>query len=153
MPKKKYVVELTAKERARLKKVINSKKMEAHKRRKARILLKIDQGPKGPGWTDRQAAVAFDCHRETVGTLRRRLVQKGLEDILEHRNTGSTRFRALNGTAEINAIKLVCSKTPLGSDRWTVRLLAEKLVELQLVDSCSKSSVHRALQKMKLNLD
>ena len=152
MPKKKYIVELTTKERSQLKEIVNSKRMEAHKRRKALILLKIDQGAEGPGWTDEQSAVAFDCRRKTVERLRQRLIERGFENILEHRNTGTPRNKALDGVAEAHTIALACGDAPQGSNRWTVRLLADKLVELQLVDSCSKSSVHRTLKKMNLNL-
>ena len=152
MPKKKYIVKLTTEERFQLKEIVNAERMAAHKRRKARILLKIDQGSEGPGWTDDQAAAAFDCRRQTVERLRQRLIERGFESVLEHRNIGALRVKALDGVAEAHTIALACGDAPQGSNRWTVRLLADKLVELQLVDSCSKSSVHRTLKKMNLNL-
>ena len=152
MPKKKYIVELTSEERSQLQEVVQAEKMAAHKRQKARILLKVDQGSEGPGWTDDQAAAAFDCRRQTVERLRQRLVERGFECILKHGNIGARRVKALDGVAEAHAIALACGGAPQGRNRWTVRLLADKLVELQLVDSCSKSSVHRALKKMNLSL-
>ncbi len=152
MPKKKYIVELTSEERSQLKEIVNANRMAAHKRRKSRILLKIDQGPEGPGWTDDQAAAAFDCRRQTVERLRQRLVERGFANILEHSNVGAPRVKALDGVAEAHAIALACGDAPQGCNRWTVRLLADRLVELQLVDSCSKSSVHRTLKKMNLSL-
>lgn len=152
MPKKKYIVELTNEERSKLKEIINAKRMAAHKRRKARILLKIDQGPEGPGWTDNQAAAAFDCRRQTVERLRQRLVERCFDNVLEHRNIGAHRIKALDGVAEAHTIALACGDAPQGCNRWTVRLLADRLVELQLVESCSKSSVHRTLKKMNLSL-
>ncbi len=152
MPSKKYIVELTTKERSQLKEIVNSKRMASHKRRKARILLKIDQGSEGPGWTDDQAAAAFDCRRQTVERLRQRLIERGFESVLEHRNIGALRVKALDGVAEAHTIALACGDAPQGRNRWTVRLLADKLIELQLVDSCSKSSVHRTLKKMNLSL-
>ena len=152
MPKKKYIVELTTEERSQLKKIIDAEKMAAHKRRKARILLKVDQGPEGPNWTDDQTAAAFDCRRQTVERLRQRLIDRGFENVLEHRNIGAPRAKALDGVAEAHTIALACGDAPQGRNRWTVRLLADKLVELQLVDSCSKSSVHRTLKKMNLSL-
>ncbi len=152
MPKKKYIVELTSEERSQLREIINAERMAAHKRRKARLLLKIDQGSEGPGWTDDQAAVAFDCRRQTVERLRQRLVESGFGCVLEHGNIGARRIKALDGVAEAHAIALACGDAPQGRNRWTVRLLADKLIELQLVDSCSKSSVHRTLKKMNLSL-
>ena len=152
MPKKKYIVKLTTEERFQLKEIINAERMAAHKRRKAGILLKIDQGLEGPGWTDDQAAAAFDCRRQTVERLRQRLLDRGFESVLEHRNIGALRVKALDGVAEAHTIALACGDSPEGRNRWTVRLLADKLVELQLVDSCSKSSVHRTLKKMNLSL-
>ena len=152
MPEKKYIVELTSEERSKLQEVILTEKMAAHKRRKARILLKVDQGPEGSGWTDAQAAAAFDCRRQTVERLRQRLVDRGFEDVLKHGNIGARRAKALDGVAEAHVIALACGDAPEGRNRWTVRLLADKLIELQLVDSCSKSSVHRTLKKMNLSL-
>jgi len=152
MPKKKYIVELTTEERSKLKEIINAERMAAHKRRKARILLKVDQGPDGPSWTDDQAAAAFDCRRQTVERLRQRLIDRGFENVLEHKNIGAPRAKALDGVAEAYTIALACGDAPEGRNRWTVRLLADKLVELQLVDSCSKSSLHRTLKKMNLSL-
>ena len=152
MPKKKYIVELTTEERSQLKEIIDAERMAAHKRRKARILLKVDQGSKGPGWTDDQAAASFDCRRQTVERLRQRLIDRGFENVLEHKNIGAPRAKALDGVAEAHTIALACGDAPEGRNRWTVRLLADKLVELQLVDSCSKSSLHRTLKKMNLSL-
>ena len=152
MPKKKYIVELTTEERSKLKEIVNAERMAAHKRRKAHILLKVDQGPEGSSWTDDQTAAAFDCRRQTVERLRQRLIDRGFENVLEHKNIGAPRVKALDGVAEAHAIALACGDAPQGRNRWTVRLLADKLIELQLVDSCSKSSLHRTLKKMNLSL-
>ena len=152
MPAKRYLVELTSEERSELQKVIQATRKAAHKRQKARILLKVDQGPEGPGWTDEQAAEAFDCRTQTVERLRHRLVLRGFEKILEHGNVGAHRAKAFDGVAEAHMIALACSEPPKGRNCWTVRLLADKLVELKLVDSCSKSSVQRTLKKMSLSL-
>ncbi len=152
MPKKKYIVELTTEERSQLREIVNAERMAAHKRRKAHILLKVDQGSEGPAWTDGQAATAFDCRRQTVERLRQRLLESGFKRVLEHGNIGAHRVKALDGVAEAHTIALACGDTPQGRNRWTVRLLADKLIELQLVDSCSKSSVHRTLKKMNLSL-
>ena len=150
--KKKYVVELTIEEHSRLKAIINADKGPAHKRRHAQMLLKADQGPEGPAWKDSDIAEAFDCHVTTVENLRRRLDERGLDAALEHGNRGSYRARKLDGRAEAHLIALACGAAPKGRNRWTVRLLADQMVALGVVDSCGKSSVHRTLKKMNLNL-
>ena len=149
---KKYIVELTSQERIQLRDVINAKRVAAHKRRHARMLLKLDQGPDGPAWPDTQVAGAFDCTARSAERLRRRLVEGGLDRALQHGNRGSYRARALDGVAEAHLIALACGDAPEGHHRWTVRLLADQVVALGLVESCSKSSVHRVLKKTNLNL-
>ena len=149
---KKYIVELTTEERSLLKNIISATRMAAHKRHHAQMLLKLDQGPHGSAWTDAKVAEAFNCTLRSAERLRWRLVERGFDAALEHGNRGSYRVRALDGVAEAHTIALACGDAPEGRNRWTVRLLADKLVELQLVDSCSKSSVHRTLKKMNLSL-
>ncbi|MCK4415397.1 MAG: helix-turn-helix domain-containing protein [Candidatus Eisenbacteria sp.] len=149
---KKYLVELTSEERSQLREIIDAERMAAHKRRHARMLLKLDQGPDGPGWSDAQVAAAFDCTARSAERLRRRLVERGLDAALEHGNRGSYRARALDGVAEAHLIALACGDAPEGRNRWTVRLLADQMVSLGLVESCSKSSVHRVLKKTSSSL-
>ena len=149
---KKYIVELTKEERARLKAILNADKGAAHKRRHAQMLLKADQGPHGPAWMDTVIAEAFDCYVTTVENLRKRLVTKGFDAALEHGNRGSYRARRLDGVAEAHLIALACSDAPEGRNRWTVRLLADQMVALDIVDSCGKSTVHRTLKKTNLSL-
>ena len=120
---KKYIVELTSKERCQLGEIINVQRMAAHKRRHARMVLKLDQGCPDPGWSDAQAAAAFDCTSRSAERLRRRLVERGLDAALEHGNRGSYRAWALDGVAEAHLIALACSVTPKGHNRWTIRLL------------------------------
>ena len=86
---KKYIVESTIEERSQLKEIVNAERMAAHKLHHARMLLKLDQGPYGPGWPDTQVAEAFDCTSRSAERLRRRLVERGLEGALEHGNRGS----------------------------------------------------------------
>ncbi len=149
---KKYVVELTSEERSQLREIINAERMAAHKRRHARMLLKLDQGSDGPGWSDTQVGAAFDCTARSAERLRRRLVEGGLKAALEHGNRGSYRSRALDGVAEAHLIALACGDAPEGRNGWTVRLLADQMVSLGLVGSCDKSSVHRVLKKTNLSL-
>ena len=150
--RKKYVVELTGEEREQLGAIVRAERMAAHKRKHAQMLLKADQGSHGPGWTDAQVAEAFDCHRTTVELLRKRLVERGLEAALEHGNRGSYRARRLDGEAEAHLIALACSEAPEGRNRWTVRLLADRIVALGYVESCGKTTVHETLKKTNLSL-
>ncbi len=149
---KKYIVELTAQERVQLKGIIGADRMAAHKRRHARMLLKADQGEHGPGWTDRRVAEAFDVTSLSVERLRRRLVERGLALALEHGNRGRYRAKALDGQAEARVIALACGEPPAGRNRWTLRLLADQAGALGVAESCSKSSLHRALKNMPLSL-
>ncbi len=147
-----YIVELTSEERSRLKDIIKAERMAAHKRRHARILLKADHGPDGPAWKDADIANAFDCTIKSVERLRKRLVERGLDGAMEHGNRGSYRPKKLDGVAEAHLIAIACSSAPEGRNHWTVRLLANKMVSLGIVDSCSKSTVHNTLKKMNLSL-
>ena len=150
--RKKYVIELTSEERDRLKKVVNTGKIAAHKRKHAQMLLKADQSSRGSGWSDIQIAEAFDCHRTTVENLRKRLFEHGMDRAMDHGNRGSYRSKKLDGVAEAHLIATACSKAPEGRNRWTVRLLADQMVSLGIVDSCSGATVYRTLKKMNLSL-
>ena len=150
--RKKYIVELTSEERDRLTKVVNTGKIAAHKRKHAQMLLKADQSSRGSGWPDIQIAEAFDCHRTTVENLRKRLIEHGLDKAMDHGNRGSYRIKKFDGVAEAHLIATACSKSPEGRNRWTVRLLADQMVSLGIVDSCSRSTVHRTLKKTNLSL-
>ncbi len=150
--KKKYVVELTTEERSQLQAIVRAERMAAHKRRHAQMLLKVDQGVEGPGWSDAAVAEAFDCTPRLVERLRVRLVERGFEAGLEHGNRGKNRARKLDGVAEARLIALACGEAPAGRNRWTVRLLADQIVALEIVESCSKSTVQRVLKKTSLSL-
>ncbi len=150
--KKKYIVELTSEERSTLEDIIKAERMAAHKRRHARMLLKADQGPLGPSWKDADIADAFDCTTKSVERLRERLVEHGLDTAMDHGNRGSYRAKKLDGVAEAHLIATACSCAPEGRNRWTVRLLADEMVSLGIVDSVSKSTIHNTLKKMSLSL-
>ena len=149
---KKYIVELTSEERKTLSDIIQAERMAAHKRGHARILLKADQGSQGPGWNDADIANAFDCTIKSVERLRKRLVECGLATALEHGNRGAYRVKKLDGVAEARLIATACSSAPEGRNRWTVRLLADEMVSLGIVDSCGKTTVHDTLKKTNLSL-
>ncbi len=149
---KKFIVELTEQERTQLKNIVDANRMAAHKRRHAQMLLKADQGEHGPGWADARVAQAFDVSSLSVKRIRRRLVERGLERALEHGNYGCYRPKALDGQAEAHVLALACGDPPAGRTRWTLCLLAEQAVALGITDACSKSSVHRMLQKTNSSL-
>jgi len=149
---KKYIVELTSEERKTLTNIIQAERMAAHKRRHARMLLKADQSPEGPGWQDAAIASAFDCTIKSVERLRKRLFECGLVTALEHGNRGAYRIKKFDGVAEAHLIATACSSAPEGRNRWTVRLLADEMVSLGIVDSCGKTTVHNTLKKTNLSL-
>jgi transposase len=149
---KMYIVELTTEERSLLDAIIADNRKAAHKRLHAQMLLAIDQGSHGPGIKDADAAKAFGCTTKTIERLRRRFLKKGLECGLEHGNRGCYRAKALDGVGEAHLIALACGDPPEGHNRWTVRLLADRIVSLDLVESCGKSSVYRVLKKTNLSL-
>jgi len=149
---KQYIVELTSEERFQLQHILSRGKTTGYRLKYAHIMLKADQGKDGPGWSDPKIAEAFDCNVSTVYRLRTRLVEEGFEAILRHGNTGKHKQRKLDGKAEAHLIALACSQPPKGRQRWTIRLLAEELVSLGIVDSCSKTTVHETLKKMNFSL-
>ena len=116
------------------------------------MLLAIDQGSAGPAMKDADAAKAFRCWPRTVERLRRRCVEDGLESCLQHGNCGAPREKTFDGKAEAHLIALGCSRPPEGRTRWTLELLSERVVELNIVESCSPSTVYHTLKKMNLSL-
>jgi transposase len=144
---KKYKVTLTAEERNSLQSLMASK-VAAKKIVHARILLKADAAPGGPAWTDARIAEAFEIDITTVERLRERFVEQGLDAALDRKKQDRpSRQRTLDGKAEARLIALACSEPPTGRVRWTLRLLADKLVELEIVDTVSTETIRRALKK------
>ncbi len=113
----------------------------------ARILLKIDRNAPGPRWTDEQVAEAFEMSRDPVIRIRERFMNHGLDDALNHRLHTQTRARALDGEQEAHLIALSCSPCSAGQARWTLRFLAERLVELGYVEQVSHETVRKVLNK------
>lgn len=147
---KKYLVELTSEERRQLEGLVKKGKVAGYKIRHAQMLLKADQGKQGPGWRDKQIAQAFGAHLTTVERLRKRFVEQGLEAALE-RNKRQNYTCKLDGDAEARLITIACSKPPEGRNEWTLRLLADRLVELSVVESISHMTVSRTLKKTNLS--
>jgi transposase len=149
---KKYVVELTSEERKQLEGLIQKGQVAGYKIRHAQMLLKADQGKDGPGWPDQQIADAFGAHLTTVECLRKRLVEQGLDAALQRKKQASpSRERKLDGDGEARLIALACSEPPEGRSAWTLRLLADRLVELSVVERISHMTVSRTLKKTSSN--
>ena len=145
---KKYRVTLTAEERQGLQALIASGQAAAQKLAHARILLKADAAPDGPGWTDDRIAEAVEVSGATVERVRRRFVEHGLDAALVRKpQDRPSRLPKLDGRAEAHLVALACSKPPGGCDEWTMQLLADRLVELRIVDSISDETVRRTLRK------
>jgi transposase len=148
MPQKRYLVTLTAEERDYLTGLISAGKRSALTITRARILLKADQADGGPAWTDDRIAQALDCGQRTVERVRQRFVERGLEQALGRKpQDRPSRLCKLDGAAEARLIALACSDPPTGRTRWTLKLLADKLVELEVVQTISDETVRRALKK------
>jgi len=148
MPTKKYLVTLTPDERVFLTGLLSAGKRSALTLTRARILLKADQAEGGPAWDDADIAEALDCGRRTVERVRERFVERGLEPALGRKPQDRPRRpRVLDGRAEARLIALACSKPPDGKRRWTLRRLAERVVELGYAEAVSHETVRRTLQK------
>jgi len=147
LPKKKYIVTLTAEERGFLRDLISKGKAAAFKQRHARILLKTDQGPQGDGWTDEKIEQALEVNASTVERLRRRFVEEGLEAALQRKEQKNRRAKKIDGEAEAQLVAIACSKPPEGRKSWTLKLLTDQLVSLEIVDSVSLETVRKTLKK------
>jgi poly-gamma-glutamate capsule biosynthesis protein CapA/YwtB (metallophosphatase superfamily) len=149
---KKYVVHLSADEREQLETLIHSGKHPARKLTRARILLKADAGEGGEGWSDSRIAAALDTGLGTVARVRLQLVEEGLESVLTpKRSPASARKRIFDGAAEAKLIALACSEPPKGRVRWTLALLEDKVVELNIVAQASDNTIGRTLKKIRSN--
>jgi transposase len=147
-----YIVTLTSEERAALQQMISSGKASARKLSHARILLKTDSSEGGPGWNDSVISKALDVGTATVERVRKRFVEEGLEAALGRRKSKRQYKRKLDGDGEAHLIALACSESPEGTARWTLRLLADRMVALEYVDELSYQTVRRVLKKTNLSL-
>jgi transposase len=144
---KKYIVTLTDEERVALGQIIRGGKGAARKLTRARILLKADASADCPAWKDEQIVEALDVGIATVERLRRQFVEEGFEAALSGRATTRQHEYKLDGNAEAHLVALACSEAPQGRSRWTLRLLAGKMVELEYIDAVSHETVRRVLKK------
>ena len=146
--KKKYLVTLTADEREQLNVMITAGTASAKKLAHARVLLKADQGENGPAWVDEVIAEAVEVSTDTVARVRQRFVEQGLEAALVRKKQDRpSRERVLDGSAEARLLAVACSDPPDGRAAWTLTMLADKLVELEVVERVSRESVRRVLKK------
>jgi transposase len=147
---KKYVVRLTDQERSQLETLVRRGRAHTRKLLYARILLKADAD--GPDqWTDELIAEAFEVSTATVARERRRFCEDGLEVALMPKKPGRPRRRVLDGRAEAHLVALSCSEPPEGRERWSMRLLADRMVELGHVEALSHETVRRTLKKTRSN--
>ena len=143
---KKHEVELTSQERQTFENLVRCGTHNALEIRRAHILLKADV--KGPAWTDAQIATAFGCHKNTVSNVRKRWTECwGLPAVKRHPQSQPSRSPKLDGAGEARLIALACSDPPEGFARWTLRLLADKLVALQIVESICPETIRQTLKK------
>lgn len=149
--RRKYAVHLTEVERARLRTLIGRGSAPARMLMRARILLKANRGDGGPGWTDAAIAGALEVHPATVGRVRRDYVEAGLDAALERKLPERVYERRLDGEAEARLITLACGAPPEGRTRWTLRLLADELVRLEVVETVSHETVRRTFEQTTSN--
>lgn len=144
---KKYIVRLSEEERSILKEIIKKLKGTSQRVRRSQILLKADAD--GPNWTDQKIAEAFDCRRQTVENIRESLVTNGFKIALNGKKRETPpRKKLLDGEQEAKLIAMRLGSPPDGFGSWSLRLLADKVVELEIVDSISYETVRRTLKKM-----
>jgi transposase len=148
----KHVVQLTAEERKQLEKLVNTGNNPAATIRRARILLKADGNAPGGGWDNQRIANALDTTLMTVYRVREKFVKHGLETALYRKKPTGRQYRKLDGEGEAKLIALACSAPPEGRVRWTLQLLADRMVRLKIVDTISDDTVQRTLKKTNLSL-
>ncbi len=145
---KKYIVRLTQDERKTLKKLITSGRGPARMFTRARILLKADQSTEGPRWSDEQISEALEVTVQTIERVRKQLVEEGFDAVLSRRKYRQKVSRKkIDGDVEARLVALSCSEPPEGRTRWTLRLLADTIVELGYVESISHEAIRQTLKK------
>ena len=143
----KYIVRLTDAERQGLRELISTGKRAASVLARARILLNADAGPRGPGLSDAAVARAVEGSESTVHRVRQAFVEEGWDAALYRKKPTGRQYRKLDGAQEARLVALACSQPPRGRSAWTLKLLADKLVELEVVESISPECVRMTLKK------
>jgi len=144
---KRYKIRLSEEERENLSGLVSKGKAAARKLTRARILLQADESDSGPGWTDQKISEALNVNIRTVERVREQCVEEGLERALDHKTPSRTRPIKIDGEVEARLSALACSQPPTGRVRWTLQLLADRMVELEIVESISGESVRKTLKK------
>lgn len=152
MPAKKYIVALSAEERQTLEQLTTTGKAAAYKINRARILLKADINQTGGGWGDQAISDALDVSVATIERVRQQLVEEGFEAVLRYKQRQRNKPRKLDGEKEAHLIALTCSDAPEGRTRWTLRLLADRMVELGHVEQVCPETIRQTLKKTNLSL-
>jgi transposase-like protein len=146
---KKYVLHLTTEERTELEQLVKQGKAAGWKLQRAQALLQCDQGPQGPAWTDERVAQAYGCTPRSLEAWRKQAVEDGPLSLLQRKPRARPPVAPkLDGEKEARLTALACAQPPRGYARWTLRLLAERLVELEVVGAISHETVRRALKKV-----
>ena len=151
MPAKIYQVTLTSEEREELSELVNKGQVQAKRSRRAHILLMADEDQENGGWKDADIAQALGAHVRTVERTRQKCVEEGIEAALNHTRSKKMRSKTLDGAAEARLVQLACSPAPDGREQWTMQLLADKLIELEVVETVSRETVRTTLKKMRLS--
>jgi transposase len=151
MAKKKYIVSLSVGEREELEGLTTTGKVAAYKMNHARILLKADTNQEGGSWTDEAISQGLDISVATIERVRQRFVETSLEAALSRHVQQQRKPRRLDGEQEAHLIAITCSEAPEGQARWSLRLLAERMVELEYVESVSHETVRQTLKKTTLS--
>jgi Homeodomain-like domain len=151
MPAKRYKVTLADEERQALFALISKGNASAHKLTRARILLQADQSPQGPSWSDQQIHQALHVGRLTVERTRQALVEHGIEAALSRKKRSTPGNQKFDGAKEAHLIAMACSEPPTGCKRWTLQLLADKMIEMAHFDSISAETIRQHLKKTNLS--
>jgi transposase len=149
MAKKKYIISLTAQERSDLEKLTKTGRTAAYKINHARILLKADSNQAGGEWIDREISKALNISVATIERVRERCVLEGIEAALNRREQSNRRKKIIDGSQEARLIAIACSEIPTGKNKWTLQMLADKMVELNYVEQVSRESIRQVLKKTK----
>ncbi len=152
MPAKLYRVKLTEVEQAELTAIVNKGKGAARRITRSRILLLADENRSDGGLKDAEIVRALGVHQRTVERTREKCVEFGIKTALNHTRPQKKKDKLLDGEAEARLVQLACSEAPHGHDRWSLRLLTDKLIELEVVETVSHETVRTTLKKMNLSL-
>ena len=147
----KYHVTLTTEERNNLMRIVSKGKTEGYRIRHAHILLAVDEIDENKEWTDKGIARAYHTTEKSIGNLRRRFVEKGMDAALGHEKREIAPRIKIDGEIEAKIVALTCSDAPDGRSEWTLRLLADKVVELGIMESISHTAIGDCLKKTKLS--